>query len=374
MEKELLQRFVDWVENERNNISICDRIDYDPYSQTVQIEIEVMGTQFNNRTEFIESVKTGDKLQILRDADNFFDKFTLSVCDMAGNELGTMWMNLADVLSPLLDEGLARITDSYAKQVVPLSQREPDAVKAILQMELSIQLLGDANSFSTYNMSEQVYETKEVPEAVESLYADVTPKEAEEPSVSEEVAATVESLFATKEEQTENISDAAKDNTSVELVIEGKPVSIESLFENDEKPLPAEEPFVIEELTADSVEEEAGTTALWNTPSEEDEKPKFTIPTADLPVKRKMAEKNKKEKKKIGIVPLLIGVAVWAVILGGGAYYVNTVYIPEMHYNKGYELYKEQKYMLAIEELNRAGNYQNAKSLVDECYELMMTE
>jgi hypothetical protein len=231
-----------------------------------------MGTQFNGRSEFIEFLNVGDRLQIIRDSDNFFDKFTLSVCNEKGQELGTMWINLADELSPLLDAGLASITDSHVKRVVPISKRETGAVKAILQMEMTIQL-----------------------------------------------------------------------NQEVELQV-SEPSEQVTHFTG--------------QLRQSGIQLQMADTEISE-----------SINTASLPpVNRLVKIPDQTKSSKAWIAVLAAGMFLWTVSIGGGIYYTTTTYIPSQHYAKGYELYQQEKYILAIDELERAGDYKDAKQLLAQCY------
>lgn len=320
---DMISRFTEWIENEKRNISICDRIDFNKQQNMVQIEIEVMGTQFNGRTELIEFLQVGDKLQIVRDADNYFDQFTLSICNEKGEELGTMWVNLADELSPLLDAGLAKIIDSHVKQVVPLSKREPGTVKAILQMEMTI-LLTPAK------------EEKIAPE--EKL--DFTQP------VGNEIPVPAPD------------SDSKPDQNIAPDFMAQPPIS------QVEPP----RPFVQGEKV-----ETAGQTMV--TPTVHTTTNELFSAKEIPPAKKELTqvpEKKRKKGSRAWIAVLVIGIIMWVTVIGGGIYYVTEFYIPAKHYEKGNELYQEEKYQLAVDELERAGDYMDAKQLLKNCYEKMM--
>lgn len=326
---DMISHFTEWIENERRNISICDRIDFNKQQNMVQIEIEVMGTQFNGRTELIEFLQVGDKLQIVRDADNYFDQFTLSVCNEKGEELGTMWVNLADELSPLLDAGLARIIDSHVKQVVPLSKREQGTVKAILQMEMTILLIPSKEREivpeETLDFTQPVENEIPVhmPDSDLKQKQDIAPDFIAQPPISQ--VEPPRSLV--KEEKVETAGQAAVTPTLHTTTNE--------LFSVKEIP-PVKENIVL---------------------------------PVELP---QVPEKKRKKGSKAWIAVLVIGIIMWITVIGGGIYYVTEFYIPAKHYEKGYELYQEEKYQLAVDELELAGDYMDAKNLLKNCYEKMM--
>ncbi len=294
MENDVLKQFIEWILNEKENISLCDSIEYKKGDRWVKIGIEVMGTQFNDRSTLIENVKEGDPLQILRDPDNFFDRFTLSVCDHSGQELGTMWMNLADVLSPVLDEGFAQIIESHATEVVPLSIREDGAVKPILKMEMTI--------------------------------------------------------FLTQED------DLSKDSSGGSDVAAAK------------EPETAQSVLMTQTVPAASVRER---TVPEDTPAAGGEIAKITA-SAEA-VRPSVVPVNVRKTSGAWIGVLVIGLLAWAALLGGGYYYATTNYIPSQHYRKGYDLYQQEKYTLAADELHRAGTYNGADRLLADCYRKMVS-
>lgn len=260
-------QFVKWVENESRNISICDCIEWNRQRNTVRIEIEVMGTQFNNRSALIENVQSGDSLKIVRDADNYYDKYTLSVCNMEGQELGTIWVNLADELSPLLDAGLAQITACRTKRVEPLSKRGEGAVKAILSIEFFVHL----TQYGTAGA----------------------------------------------------IPDSSREVTGLQ----------DTLVPRDVPP-------------------------LQNTPAKSLSDSPAVVP-----------KKPQKKASRTWIFVLVAGILIWGTLIGGGFYYSMYIYIPSKHYEKGCELYEQEKYLFAIDEFQRADNYLDAKEKLEQCYE-----
>lgn len=266
-----MPQFIKWLENESHNISICDRIEWNRLKNTVQIEIEVMGTQFNNRSELIENVHMGDSLKIVRDADNYYDKYTLSVCNMEGQELGTIWVNLADKLSPLLDAGLAQITACHVKRVEHLSKRGEGAAKAILSIEFFVHLM----QYSA---------------------AGVVPDTSQETAVSRDMPTL--------------------------------------------PPTPIKQP--VQSTLPQSLSESPAAVC--------------------------------KKTSRTWLFVLVAGILIWITLIGGGVYYSMYVYIPSKHYEKGCELYEQEKYLLAVDEFRRADDYLDAKERIEKCYEQLTAD
>lgn len=110
-------------------------------------EIELSGTQYEGRSERIERVKVGDKLKLVREPDNPYDKNAIDVQNSAGS-LGHLPAHIAEMLAPLLDSGLVAC-EATAVEVLPLSQRGGRAKKAILKVRLKYTLFQDEKKNST---------------------------------------------------------------------------------------------------------------------------------------------------------------------------------------------------------------------------------
>ena len=346
MEKDVLRQFVEWILNEKENISLCDSIEYEKGDRWVKIGIEVMGTQFNDRSALIENVKEGDPLQILRDPDNFFDRFTLSVCNQNGQELGTMWMNLADVLSPVLDEGFAQIIESHATEVVPLSKREDGAAKPILKMEMTVFLTQEVDFTPDAFVAPDMVAAKEPENVSEAV------KDGADPFTSETQKTGMEShsMVSPQPASTGPVSATSQEipKNGSENVAVGIPVTAQTPV------APVQEHAGLEDKPAVGL----GVTGSTGLPE--------TVRQPAMPVVR-----QKSSRAWIGA--LVVGLLAWAAVLGGGYYYATTTYIPSQHYRKGYDLYQQEKYTLAADELHRAGTYNGADRLLADCYKKMVS-
>ena len=101
-------------------------------------EIEVSGTQYEGRSDRIEKVQVGDKLELVREPDNAYDKNAISIQNDEG-PLGYLPQYIVESLSPLMDAGMVTCTATVS-EVVPLSRRSKRARKAILKVRLNYTL------------------------------------------------------------------------------------------------------------------------------------------------------------------------------------------------------------------------------------------
>ena len=97
---------------------------YDKESGTIYIKSEVMGTRYEGRTELIESVKLGDKINIIRDAENAFNRNNLLLLTESNKNVGTLSADLCNAIAPLYDNGYlsfkmlqSALLNQYPKEV-----------------------------------------------------------------------------------------------------------------------------------------------------------------------------------------------------------------------------------------------------------------
>lgn len=102
-------------------------------------EIEVSGTQYEGRSERIEKVKLGDKLELVREPNNIYDNNAILLQNKYGS-LGHLPSYIAEILAPLLDREEV-ICTAIVSEVVPLSKRSGRSRKAILKVRLSYTIL-----------------------------------------------------------------------------------------------------------------------------------------------------------------------------------------------------------------------------------------
>lgn len=96
-------------------------------------EIEVAGTQYEGRSERIENVKVGDRLKLVREPDNEYDKNAIDIRNEIGS-LGHIPIEITGDLASLLDLGIP--CAAIVTEVIPRSARGAKARKAILKVRL----------------------------------------------------------------------------------------------------------------------------------------------------------------------------------------------------------------------------------------------
>lgn len=96
-------------------------------------EIEVAGTQYEGRSERIEKIKVGDRLKLVREPDNEYDKNAIDIRNEIGS-LGHIPIEITEDLASLLDLGIP--CAAIVTEVIPRSARGAKARKAILKVRL----------------------------------------------------------------------------------------------------------------------------------------------------------------------------------------------------------------------------------------------
>ena len=113
---------------------------YDKESGTIYIKSEVMGTRYEGRTELIESVNLGDKINIIWDAENAFNRNNLLLLTESNKNVGTLSADLCNAIAPLYDNGYLSFKNASVSFVEPISKRSRHAKKAILFIEFIIEI------------------------------------------------------------------------------------------------------------------------------------------------------------------------------------------------------------------------------------------
>ena len=70
------------------------------------IKATVVGINFQGRKKYVENIKIGDKVFLKRDAENKFDKMAVKIEDVAGNQLGYLAKEWANIYARKLDIGM----------------------------------------------------------------------------------------------------------------------------------------------------------------------------------------------------------------------------------------------------------------------------
>lgn len=114
---------------------------FDSVSETLVIKTEVLGTQYDNRSDRIEDVRTGDDLdvKVVFEPDNPFNASNFMVINKKGESLGCVSAEIADVCIPLLAQQYLSVKTVKVSFVEPISQRSARANKAILYVEITAQ-------------------------------------------------------------------------------------------------------------------------------------------------------------------------------------------------------------------------------------------
>lgn len=113
---------------------------YDESTGIITIKFEAMGTRYEGRTEQIESVKLHDKIKIVRDTDNSYNRNNFILFSESDKNLGTLPADLCNALAPLYDNGKLLFKSTSVSFVKPISVRSRHAKKAVLFIEVVIEL------------------------------------------------------------------------------------------------------------------------------------------------------------------------------------------------------------------------------------------
>ena len=113
---------------------------YDKETKTLYIKTEVMGTRYEGRTEQIENITVGDKINIVRDSENTFNHNNFLLFTDSNKNVGTLSSDLCNAIAPLYDNGYLSFKNTSVSFVEPISKRSRHAKKAILFVEIFIEI------------------------------------------------------------------------------------------------------------------------------------------------------------------------------------------------------------------------------------------
>ena len=113
---------------------------YDAETGEILLRFESKGTRYEGRTEYIETMKYGDKIAILRDEKNAYNANNFEMINYKGQNVGNMPAELCNAIAPLYDSGLLIITDAFASFVEPITKRSRYAKQAVLFVEMHCEL------------------------------------------------------------------------------------------------------------------------------------------------------------------------------------------------------------------------------------------
>ena len=113
---------------------------YDAATGQVLLRFEVRGTRYDGRTEQIERVKPGDKIQVAREKENPFNANNFTLLTARGQNVGNMPAELCNAMAPLYYAGELVFEEAMASFVEPISRRSRHAKQAVLFVELRARL------------------------------------------------------------------------------------------------------------------------------------------------------------------------------------------------------------------------------------------
>lgn len=113
---------------------------YDEEKGLLTLRFDSRGTRYDGRTETIERIRTGEAVELRRDADNPFNPNNFVLLSEKGRDIGNMPAELCNAIAPLYDAKLLSFEGACVSFVEPLSQRSRYAKQAMLFVELKIQL------------------------------------------------------------------------------------------------------------------------------------------------------------------------------------------------------------------------------------------
>ena len=119
---------------------------YDPETGKLLLRFEVKGTRYEGRTEYIETMKLGDEITVLRDKENVYNTNNFTLLNKKGQNVGNMPAELCNAIAPLYDSGEAIIDRAFGSCVEPITKRRRYAKQAVLFVEIHCSLLECADT------------------------------------------------------------------------------------------------------------------------------------------------------------------------------------------------------------------------------------
>lgn len=116
--------------------------EFDVDKEEAVLTVEVVGTQFEGRSQRIEKIRKGEVLHLVREPQNEKDNQNISVRNKNGESLGNLSAQANRALAPVMDQQLAKKITAKVCEVVPLSKRGSRAKKAILKLQITLELPG----------------------------------------------------------------------------------------------------------------------------------------------------------------------------------------------------------------------------------------
>jgi hypothetical protein len=114
---------------------------YEPETGKITLRFEVKGTRYEGRTEYIETMKCGDKITVLRNKENLYNANNFTLINKKGQNVGNMPAELCNAIAPLYDGGALLICEAVASFVEPITKRSRYAKQAVLFVEMYCDLI-----------------------------------------------------------------------------------------------------------------------------------------------------------------------------------------------------------------------------------------
>ena len=112
---------------------------YDPVTGEVLLRFDARGTRYEGRTEYLERVKPGDPIRVIRQKHNPYNPNNFALVTAKEYNVGNMPAELCNAIAPLVDAGVLVLGEARVSYVEPLSQRSRYAKQAVLFVELHLQ-------------------------------------------------------------------------------------------------------------------------------------------------------------------------------------------------------------------------------------------
>ena len=118
--------------------SDADYVGEEEYEDDLDLDLEdeliLQGTQYEGRIDRIERVCPGDKVSLVRENDNPYDKNAIDVRNTEGS-LGHLEAEVAEKVAPILDSGFYEYT-ATVRSVTPLSKRGKRCKTALISIHI----------------------------------------------------------------------------------------------------------------------------------------------------------------------------------------------------------------------------------------------
>ena len=113
---------------------------YYPEEKRISLRCPVQGLRYDNRSVYLETVREGDELFIIREQENPVNPNNFLVNSQRKQNLGSLPKDLCNALAPLYDRGDTVLGSAKASYVEHLTERSRYALQGILFIEFDMHL------------------------------------------------------------------------------------------------------------------------------------------------------------------------------------------------------------------------------------------